>query len=266
MRASRRGFKSGGFNGRANSVAERTQYEPEEVNSYEIGVRSTISGQLRLNVTAFYNDYKNFQARVSGTGLDPVTNLPSPVLSVINAGRLDIKGFEVEAAWTPLPGLLLDTQIGYLHAAYDEFADARFPGGSRAFQRPAFAPRWTWRLGAQYESNLGEHGFLTWGAQMRYRSTTALAVDNTYINGAVGTTTPVEGLLPDGLLYLRRAAGLRDRQPPLHDRRLCQQSVRRDLQDRRPGFLHDRQHPHRLLRRAADSLRPCRGSVLKRKW
>jgi iron complex outermembrane receptor protein len=192
------GFKSGGFNGRANSVAERTQYEPEEVNSYEVGLRSTISGQLRLNVTAFYNDYRNFQARVSGTGLDPVTNLPSPVLAVINAGRLDIKGFEVEAAWTPLPGLLFDTQIGYLHAAYDEFADARFPGGSRAFQRPAFAPRWTWRVGAQYEANLGEPGFMTLGAQMRYRSTTALSVDNTYIVGGVGTTNPVTGLFQEG--------------------------------------------------------------------
>ncbi|HYD14534.1 MAG TPA: TonB-dependent receptor [Allosphingosinicella sp.] len=192
------GFKSGGFNGRANSVAERTQYEPEEVNSYEIGVRSTIAGQLRLNVTAFYNDYRNFQARVAGTGLDPVTNLPSPVLSVINAGRLDIKGLEVEAAWTPLPGLLLDTQIGYLHAEYDEFADARFPGGSRAFQRPAFAPRWTWRLGGQYEANMGETGFLTFGAQMRYRSLTALAVDNTYVVGNVGTTNPVTGLFQDG--------------------------------------------------------------------
>ena len=103
--------------------------------SYEIGVRSTIADQLRLNVTAFYNDYRNFQARVAGTGLDPVTGLPSPILSVINAGRLNIKGVEVEAAWTPVPGLLLDTQIGYLDAEYDEFADVRFTtGGSRAFQ------------------------------------------------------------------------------------------------------------------------------------
>ena len=106
-----RGFKSGGFNGRANSVAERTQYEPETVTSYEIGLRSTIANQLRLNVTAFYNDYRNFQARVSGTGLDPVTGLPSPNLSVINAGRLNIQGVEVEAAWTPVPGLLIDAQV-----------------------------------------------------------------------------------------------------------------------------------------------------------
>jgi iron complex outermembrane receptor protein len=192
------GFKSGGFNGRANSVAERTEYAPETADTYEIGVRSTIARQVRLNVTAFWNDYRNFQARVSGTGLDPVTNLPTATLSVINAGKLDIKGFEVEASWTPLPGLLFDTQIGYLHAQYDVFADARFPGGSRAFQRPAFAPRWTWRLGAQYETNLGNVGFLTWGAQMRYRSQTALAVDNTYINGSVGTTTRVDGLFQNG--------------------------------------------------------------------
>jgi len=193
-----RGFKSGGFNGRANSVAERTQYEPESVTSYEVGVRSTIGGNVRLNFTAFMNDYRNFQARVSGTGTDPVTGLPSPVLAVINAGQLDIKGFEVEASWTPLPGLLFDTQIGYLDAEYDEFADARFPGGSRAFQTPAFAPDLTWRIGAQYEANLGDVGFMTIGTQLRYRSETALAVDNTYIVGNVGTTNRVDGLFQEG--------------------------------------------------------------------
>lgn len=193
-----RGFKSGGFNGRANTVAERTQYEPETVTSYEAGVRSTLGGNVRLNGTVFYNDYRNFQARVSGTGLDPVTGLPSPVLSVINAGRLNIWGVEVEAAWTPLPGLLFDTQIGYLNAEYDEFDDVRFPGGSRAFQTPAFAPKWTWRLGGQYEANMGETGFLTFGAQLRYRSRHALAVDNTYIVGNVGTTNEVAGLFQGG--------------------------------------------------------------------
>src|SRR5690606_27736867 len=143
-----RGFKSGGFNGRANSVAERTEYEPETVTSYEVGLRTTFADQFRFNLTAFYNDYRDFQARVAGTGTDPVTNLPSPVLSVINAGRLNIKGVELEMNWTPVRGLLLDSQIGYLDAEYDEFADSRFPGGSRAFQRPAFAPKWTMRFGA----------------------------------------------------------------------------------------------------------------------
>jgi iron complex outermembrane receptor protein len=164
------------------------------VTSYDAGVRSTIVGGVRLNVTGFYNDYRDFQARVAGTGTDAVTGLPSPVLSVINAGKLTTSGFEVEAAWTPLPGLLFDTQIGYLHAQYDVFNDTRFPGGSRAFQTPAFSPKWTWRVGAQYEANLDRDGFLTLGGQLRYHSQSALAVDNTII----GTTTRIDGLFQNG--------------------------------------------------------------------
>jgi iron complex outermembrane receptor protein len=34
-----KGFKSGGFNGRANTVAESTEYDPENVWSYEAGSR-----------------------------------------------------------------------------------------------------------------------------------------------------------------------------------------------------------------------------------
>jgi iron complex outermembrane receptor protein len=192
-----RGFKSGGFNGRANTAAERTQYEPETVNSYEAGIRSTIASQLRLNLTGFYNDYRNFQARVSGTGVDAVTGIPEARLSVINAGALEIKGIELEAAWTPAAGLLIDAQVGYLDAKYDEFADVRFPNGSRAFQTPAFAPDWTIRLGAQYEANLGSGGFLTFGGSARHRSETALAVDNTTINTNPALITRIEGLFAD---------------------------------------------------------------------
>jgi iron complex outermembrane receptor protein len=189
-----KGFKSGGFNGRANSATEATAYKPEKVMSYEAGLKTTIASQLRLNFAVFHNDYRNFQARVSGIDSDPVTGLPSPVLSVLNAGKLRIRGAELEASWTPVANLLIDAQIGYLDAKYREFADARFPGGSRAFQTPAFAPDWTMRYGAQYTAALGGSGSLTFGSQARYRSRTALAIDNTYINGTVGTTTEIAGL------------------------------------------------------------------------
>jgi iron complex outermembrane receptor protein len=189
-----KGFKSGGFNGRANSATEATAYKPETVLSYEAGFKTTIARQLRLNAAVFDNEYKNFQARVSGIDNDPVTGLPAPVLSVLNAGKLRIRGAELEANWTPVTGLLLDTQIGYLDAQYKVFADSRFPGGSRAFQTPAFAPKWTMRFGAQYTFDMGASGALTIGGQSRYRDRTALAVDNTYINGSVGTTTEVAGL------------------------------------------------------------------------
>ena len=138
----------------------------------------------------FHNSYKDFQARVSE--LDDSTVPPTPLLSVLNAGKLRIRGAELEAAWTPTPELLLDAQIGYLDSEYKEFDDARFTafGGSRAFQEPAFSPKWTMRYGAQYSFALGSGGGITVGGQARYRSRHALSVDNTFTN----TDTEIEGL------------------------------------------------------------------------
>jgi iron complex outermembrane receptor protein len=190
-----KGFKSGGFNGRANSAAESSEYKPETVLSYEGGFKTGIANQLRLNGAVFYNNYKDFQARVAET--DTSTPFPTPLLTVLNAGKLNIKGAELEANWTPLDGLLLDTQIGYLDAQYKQFHDERFPNDSRAFQTPAFSPKWTMRFGAQYAAGLGRAGGVTLGAQARYKSRTALAVDNTFVGagtGKVGTTTEIEGL------------------------------------------------------------------------
>jgi iron complex outermembrane receptor protein len=191
-----KGFKSGGFNGRANTAAESTEYDPETTWSYEAGVKTTLANQLRLSGAVFDNEYKDFQARVSGLDTDPVTGLPSPKLSVLNAGKMRIRGAELEAAWTPTKEVLIDGQLGYLDAKYKQFDDARFTafGGSRAFQTPAFAPHWTLRLGAQYAFNLGNAGGITLGGQTRYRSRQALAVDNTFTN----TDTKIEGLFQNG--------------------------------------------------------------------
>ncbi|HEY5459516.1 MAG TPA: TonB-dependent receptor [Sphingomicrobium sp.] len=189
-----KGFKSGGFNGRANEIGSSTAYDPETANSYEAGLKTTIARQLRLNVAVFHTGYKDFQARVSE--LDDSTLPPTPLLSVLNAGKLRIRGAELEAVWTPTPQLLLDTQIGYLDAEYKEFDDLRFTsfGGSRAFQEPAFAPKWTMRFGGQYIFDLGSSGGITLGGQARYRSRHALSVDNTFTN----TDTEIEGLFQKG--------------------------------------------------------------------
>jgi iron complex outermembrane receptor protein len=189
-----KGFKSGGFNGRANSAKESSKYKPETVLSYEAGFKSTPAPGLRVNGSVFYNDYKDFQARVAET--DKSTPIPTPLLTVLNAGKLRIKGAELEANWTPLAGLLLDTQIGYLDAKYKEFFDEQFAdfNNSRAFQTPAFSPKWTMRFGAQYAASLGERaGGITIGGQARYKSRTALAVDNTFVD----TKTQIEGLFQD---------------------------------------------------------------------
>jgi len=197
-----KGFKSGGFNGRANTAGEASEYDPETVWSYEAGFKTTIANQLRLNGAIFHSDYKDYQARIGD--IDPAAPFPTPLLKVLNVGKLRIRGAELEASWTPVTGLLIDGQLGYLDADYREFADDRFPGGSRAFQTPPFAPKWTLRLGSQYAFGLGSAGSLTVGAQTRYKSRTALAVDNTlilypsFVSPGIGTTTEVPGLFQKG--------------------------------------------------------------------
>src|SRR5690606_17775000 len=139
------------------------------------------------------NVYKDFQARVSGTVIDPGTGLPSPQLTLVNAGKMKIRGTELEAAFPPGRAALPDAQKGVLGAQYAEVDDVRFPGGSRAFQTPAFSPEWTARFGGQYTFDLADAGGLTVGAQARYRSEQALAVDNT----VVGSKARIGGLFQD---------------------------------------------------------------------
>jgi iron complex outermembrane receptor protein len=197
------GFKSGGFNGRANNPGEQAPYDPEEVISYEIGLKTDWpESTVRANLAVFYNDYKDFQARVSGLTTDPGTGLPSPELTVLNAGSLDIYGAELELSYQPTAALLLDAQVGYLNAEYGEFDDVRFTnfGGSRAFQTPAFSPEWTARLGASYEWNLTKYGTLRLAGSAKFRSRMALTVDNTFMTPTapqVGTDVEVEGLFQD---------------------------------------------------------------------
>jgi len=182
------GFKSGGFNGRANSAADSTAYEPETADTFEVGAKTTYwDNRFRLNLAAFFTKYEDFQARVSGIDTIPGQPVPSPVLSVLNAGSLDIFGFELESVLVPVRNLTLDAQVGFLSADYKEFDDARFTafGGTRSFQEPAFSPKWTTRFGAQYVFDLDGGANVTVGGAAKYRSRMALAVDNTATNSAI---------------------------------------------------------------------------------
>ena len=189
-----RGFQSGGFNGRANNAGEEAPYAPETITSYEIGAKTQwMDNRLIANLAVFSNSYQDFQARVGGTVEDPILHIPVAVLTVINAGQLDISGAELELNYHPMEALRLDAEVGYLNASYGEFADTRFPGGSRAFQTPAFSPDWTARFGGAYTWTLPNNGSLVVAADANYRSRMALAVDNTF----VGTTTEIPGMFQD---------------------------------------------------------------------
>ncbi len=220
-----RGFKSGGFNGRANSVNDLTlvvngaptivnRFRPETVWTYELGSKASfLDGRVKLSAAAFYSDYSDFQARVGG-GVVGAAN--TGVFPVINAGKLTIWGFEVEAVVKPSRALTLSGSLGYLDAQYQRFDDGRRvpptsfscnPTGNAITCRPAFAPPISARLAGDYVVPVGTSK-LTLGLEGRFIDKQFLSVDN-----RPGLTEPgyvvgnayVQLDLPDSRVYLRGA-------------------------------------------------------------
>ncbi len=173
-----RGFKSGGFNGRANTVydVQHAEFDPEFVWTYEAGLKAQSSDRrLRGGITAFVSDYKDFQARVS----QDVGTFP-----VLNAAELDIKGVELEGMALLGQATTLSGQVSWLDAKYKKFDDFRLDPGYPGFDlnvnhdHVPFSPEFTARIALQHTFSLGDSGSLGLGADVSYRDDTWLSVDN----------------------------------------------------------------------------------------
>ncbi len=173
-----RGFKSGGFNGRANSAVDAANpvFDPEYVWTYEAGVKGTSTdGRFRGGASVFYSDYSDFQARVS----QDVGSFP-----VLNAAELEIKGIELEGAAFIGEATTLSAQIGWLDADYKKFEDFRLDPSYPGFDpnvnhdHVPFSPDWTARVALHHNFSLANGSNLGVGGDVSYRGKTWLSVDN----------------------------------------------------------------------------------------
>lgn len=119
------GFKSGGYNTRANTqqVPESQQaYKPEQVTSYELGLKADIGTSLRVNAAAFYSDYEDIQLSIF-TGVDTTGdgNNDSFFGDFTNAGSGVIRGLELEFQWVPSELFALSGNATWLDAWYREY-------------------------------------------------------------------------------------------------------------------------------------------------
>lgn len=178
-----RGFKSGGFNGRANTIADTQQavFDPEFVWTYEFGLKMrSEDNRLQANIAAYHSDYSDFQARVSEV-VDPDSPTPSFTFPVLNAAELNISGIEFEGVALLGEGTRLSTQIAYMDASYGEFIDPRTqinPALAHLHDHVPFSPELTARVAASQTLVFGNGGALTIGADVSYRDDTWLSVDN----------------------------------------------------------------------------------------
>lgn len=107
------GFKSGTFNPRAETAEPAAN--PEDVYSYEIGVKSDLSDTLRVNASVFYLDHKNRQYISVFPDPNDATALNQ---RLGNVGRSDATGVELEFQWLPLDNLNVYGSFGFIDASF----------------------------------------------------------------------------------------------------------------------------------------------------
>lgn len=148
-----RGFKSGGVNA-ISFTGEQLEFEPEEAQSFELGLRSRwLDNSLQLNMTAYRMDFDDLQV-LAFNGL---------LFDVTNAAAAFSEGIESEIQWlTPYTPLSINASLGYLRARYKEYENGPAPisDGIGAKQdlsgkRLAFAPELTATISPMLEYQLG---------------------------------------------------------------------------------------------------------------
>ena len=164
-----KGFKSGGFNIRANTAAVPASAKPfddESVTSFEAGSKTAwLDGRLYVNAAYFYNKYKDIQLSVfsaydsNGDGVNDAF-----FGDFTNAGRGHISGVELELAAQPTEHWTIQGNLGYLDSSYDEFI-TRNVNIAKA-QKFTNAPKNSWSLSSQYT-------FGVFGGELAARATYA---------------------------------------------------------------------------------------------
>ncbi|MCY3989474.1 MAG: TonB-dependent receptor [Gammaproteobacteria bacterium] len=183
-----RGFKSGGFPGRAFASSEFKPFDPETVWTYEAGVKGRgPDNRFTWSAAYFYNDYKDLQ--LNGFGQDPETG--QFVSLFTNAASAKIHGVEGVVSYRPNDRLSIDASVGYLNAEYEEFeilvlgmltdvSDRRLPN----------APEWTGFLG------------MTWSDQLTANLAATVHVDIAYKGGHANESTDSPNLAVPAATYI----------------------------------------------------------------
>lgn len=197
------GFRSGGFNGRATGANSSGPYDPESVESFEVGFKTVwMDNTFQLNGSIFTVDYTDKQEEVVLPGTDGAVTLTI----VQNAASVSMDGLELESVWVPTDGLTLTANLGILDANYDSYLVV--DGSGNTLDKSGFdlrrAPEMTLALGALYEHSLGNGDFVVTSLNYRWKDDYCVAGNNKGIESHYGSNPACNesfGILDASLSY-----------------------------------------------------------------
>ncbi|WP_428685473.1 TonB-dependent receptor [Sphingopyxis sp.] len=188
-----KGFRSGGFNGRAASFTSAGPYDAETVSSFEGGVKTELfDRRVRFNLAAFSSTYKDMQVGTQGLTSGGVYES-----IVTNAGKGRIDGIETELQWVLGGGFSINANAAYLDARFKEnFTDLTSDGIDNPTDNSdlpfAYAPKWSGSVGLFYDADVGI-GKLN-------GSVNAVYMDDLYTSGGAANRTSDVQLRPSNVL------------------------------------------------------------------
>ena len=159
------GFKGGGVTARpfTKNQAINGTFDPETLTAYEVGLKTDLlDRRLRLNLSGFYNDYKNIQLPIGDCsvldGFAPGTG-PFPCAAIQNAGDGEMYGLELEMSAHPVEGLDIDGSLSWIDGKWKRID--RAAQGALRVEDPITTPAWRASLGIQYKADMGTSGSIT---------------------------------------------------------------------------------------------------------
>ena len=201
-----RGFKSGGYNIRAQATAVPRSAEPfqdEQVDSYEVGTKMGLLDQrLFLNLSAFHNKYKDIQLSIFTEYTTP-QNTKAFFGDFTNAGEGTVNGLEVEYQWLATDHFNISGNLAWLDAKFDTYM---FKNVNIADQQEfTNAPDFSGALNAEYRIDLDGGGSLSarvgYTYQSRVVATTEVVKDPVTLATVQPITQDGYGLVGAGIIW-----------------------------------------------------------------
>ena len=201
-----RGFKSGGYNIRAQATAVPRSAEPfqdEQVDSFEVGTKMGLFDQrLFLNLSAFHNKYKDIQLSIF-TEYTTAQGTKAFFGDFTNAGEGTVNGFEAEYQWLATDSFSVTGNLAWLDAKFDTYM---FKNVNIANQQ-AFtnAPEFSGALNLEYRTDIGAAGSLTARIGYAYQSSVVAPTEVVKDPVTLATVQPITqdgyGLVNAGVIW-----------------------------------------------------------------